>query len=81
MVNSNLPPNKVLLASDAIWFYLNMEKELPVSICMAPAEYVNAIKRIKTLADNPDLIIAGHDNKIFSKFPIVQDWIVRVAAP
>lgn len=78
LVNSNSKRNKVLLASDAIWFYLNLEKCLPISICTDTVEYVKAINRIKTLVENPDLIIAGHDNKIFSKFPKVQDWIVRI---
>lgn len=78
IVNANAGKDKVLLASDAIWFNLNLDKELPVSICMDPVQYVRAIKRIKTLAENPDLIIAGHDNSVFSKFPKVRDWIVRI---
>ena len=78
LVNANSDKNKILLASDAIWFYLNLEKELPISVCMDTTSYVKAIKRIKTLVTNPDLIIAGHDDKIFSKFTKVQDWIVRI---
>jgi glyoxylase-like metal-dependent hydrolase (beta-lactamase superfamily II) len=78
IVNSKSKRNKVLLASDAIWFYLNLEKGLPISICMDTVEYVKAMNRIKTFVENPDLIIAGHDNKIFSKFPKVHDWIVRI---
>jgi len=78
LVNANSDKNKILLASDAIWFYLNLEKELPISVSMDTTSYVKAIKRIKTLVTNPDLIIAGHDDKIFSKFTKVQDWIVRI---
>jgi len=78
LVNANSDNNKILLASDAIWFYLNLEKELPISVCMDTTSYVKAIKRIKTLVTNPDLIIAGHDDKIFSKFTKVQDWIVKI---
>lgn len=55
-----------------------MEKKLPISVCMDTTSYVIAMKRIKTLVSNPDLIIAGHDDKIFSKFSKVHDWIVRI---
>jgi glyoxylase-like metal-dependent hydrolase (beta-lactamase superfamily II) len=78
LVNSNSKRNKILLASDAIWFYLNLEKQLPVSVCMDPGLYVKAMERMKTLVTNPNLIIPGHDDKVFSKFPIIQDWIVRI---
>lgn len=78
LVNSNSEKNKILLASDAIWFYLNLEKELPISVCMDTTAYVAAIRRIKTLVTNPNLIIAGHDDNIFSIFTKVQDWIVRI---
>lgn len=79
LVNSGSEKNKILLASDAIWFNLNLEKELPISVCMDTASYVNAIKRLKTLVTNSDLIIAGHDDNVFSKFPEVRDWIVRIS--
>lgn len=78
VVNLNSERSKILLASDAIWFYLNLEKELPVSICMDTAAYVREIKRMDILVSNHDLIIPGHDDKVFSKFPEVQDWIVRI---
>lgn len=78
LVNPNSKKNEILLASDAIWFYLNYEKLLPVSVCMDSLAYVEAMKRIKTLVSNPDLIIPGHDDKVFSKFPEVQNWIVKI---
>jgi glyoxylase-like metal-dependent hydrolase (beta-lactamase superfamily II) len=78
LVNSNSEKDKVLVASDAIWFYLNLEKELPASICFDSAAYVNAIKRMKTLISNPELILPGHDNQVFSRFPKVNDHIVRI---
>ncbi len=78
LVNSNSGTNKILLASDAIWFYLNLEKLLPITLCRDTAAYVNAIKRMKTLVSNQDLIIPGHDGDVFSKFTIVQNGIVRI---
>lgn len=78
LVNSNSPKNKTILASDAIWFYLNLEKEMPISLCLDSVSYVKAIKRMKTLVSNQNLIIPGHDNKVFQKFPIVHDRIVKI---
>jgi glyoxylase-like metal-dependent hydrolase (beta-lactamase superfamily II) len=79
LVNANSKKNKILLASDAIWFNLNLEKELPISLCLDTASYVKAIRRMKTLVADQDLIIPGHDNKIFLKFPKVNDRTVRIA--
>ena len=78
LVNSNSEKNKILLASDAIWFYINLEKELPVSLSFDSTTYVKAIRRMKTLVSNPNLIIPGHDNDLFSKFPKVNDRIIRI---
>lgn len=78
LVNYNLEKNKILLASDASWFYMNLEKELPISICFDTAAYVNGIKRMKTLVSNPNLIIPGHDIEVISKFSKVNDRIVRI---
>lgn len=74
LVNSNSNKNKILLASDAILFYPNLEELLPITL----SRDTTVIKRIKTLVTNQNLIIPGHDDNVFSKFPIVQDRIVRI---
>jgi glyoxylase-like metal-dependent hydrolase (beta-lactamase superfamily II) len=78
LVNSNSKTNKILIASDAIWFYYNLNNLLPASLCIDPKAYVEAMKRMKTLVTNPDLIIPGHDDLVFSKFPKVAEWIVKI---
>jgi glyoxylase-like metal-dependent hydrolase (beta-lactamase superfamily II) len=78
LVNTHSEKNKILLASDAIWFYLNLERLLPITLCRDTSMYVNAIKRMKTLVSDQNLIIPGHDEIVFSKFPVVQDRIVRI---
>jgi glyoxylase-like metal-dependent hydrolase (beta-lactamase superfamily II) len=78
LINFNSRKNKILLASDAIWFYLNQEKHLPVSVCTDSVAYVQAIKRMDTLVTNRDLIVPGHDNRVFSKFPKIQEWVVKI---
>ncbi len=78
LVNSNSKTNKILIASDAIWFYYNYNNLLPATLCMDPKAYVEAMKRMKTLVTNPDYIIPGHDDLVFSKFPKISDWIVKI---
>lgn len=78
LVNSNSKTNKILIASDAIWFYYNLDNLLPATLCFDRVAYVEAMKRIKTLVTNPDLIIPGHDNIIYSKFPKVAEGIVKI---
>jgi glyoxylase-like metal-dependent hydrolase (beta-lactamase superfamily II) len=78
LVNSNSKTNKIVIASDAAWFYYNLDNLLPATLCMDPKAYVEAMKRMKTLVTNPDLIIPGHDDLVFSKFPNVKEWIVKI---
>jgi glyoxylase-like metal-dependent hydrolase (beta-lactamase superfamily II) len=78
LVNFNASRNRILLASDAIWFYMNFDKMLPASICMDPEAYTAAMKRMRTLVRKTGLIIPGHDEKVFSKFSEVKKWIVRI---
>jgi glyoxylase-like metal-dependent hydrolase (beta-lactamase superfamily II) len=78
LVNSNSKTNKILIASDAIWFYYNYNKLLPATLCMDPKAYVGAMKRMKTLVTNPDFIIPGHDDLVFTKFPNVAEGVVKI---
>jgi glyoxylase-like metal-dependent hydrolase (beta-lactamase superfamily II) len=78
LVNSNSKSNKILIASDAIWFYYNLNNLLPATLCLDPKAYVEAMKRMKTLVTNPDFIIPGHDDLVFSKFPKVTEGIVKI---
>lgn len=70
---------KILLASDAIWFYSNLEKMVPiVTYVMDTVSYVNAMKRMKTLVDDEKYIIPGHDNEVFSRFTKITDRVVKI---
>jgi glyoxylase-like metal-dependent hydrolase (beta-lactamase superfamily II) len=78
LVNSNSEANKIVIASDAIWFYYNYKNLLPATLCMDPKAYVEAMKRMGTMVKDPDLIIPGHDDLVFTKFPQVSEWIVKI---
>lgn len=71
---------KIILASDNIWVYYSLEHLVPPAAggTLDPAGYVNAMKRMKTLATSDKYIIPGHDAKVFSLFPGVADGIVEI---
>jgi len=79
LVNSNSTTNKIIIASDAIWVYYNLENSLAIPIfTFDPKAYVEAMKRMRTLITNPNLIIPGHDDLVFSKFPKIAEGVVLI---
>jgi len=79
LVNSDSKTNRIVIASDAIWFYFNLDNLLPVpTYTLDPDAYVRAMKRMKTMVTNPDYIIPGHDDLVFSRFPEVCKGVVKI---
>jgi glyoxylase-like metal-dependent hydrolase (beta-lactamase superfamily II) len=78
MINSNSKNDRIILASDASWFYYNLDHLLSVPLFIDSAAYIKTLKRMKTQVSDPDLIIPGHDDLVFSKFPKVADRIVKI---
>lgn len=72
--------NKIILASDNIWVYYSLEHMLPAAAggTFDPEGYVNAMRRMKTLVTNQKYIIPGHDAKIFSRFPVIKEGVVKI---
>ncbi|MRR23840.1 hypothetical protein EG830_12760 [bacterium] len=78
-VNTDSKANRIVLASDAIWFYFNLDNLLPIPrYTVDPDAYVGAMKRMKTMVTDPLYIIPGHDNLVFSRFPEVCKGIVKI---
>jgi glyoxylase-like metal-dependent hydrolase (beta-lactamase superfamily II) len=78
LINSNSLDKKILVASDAIWFYYNLEHLLPIPLTFDSDAYIEAMKRMKTIVPNTDYIIPGHDDLVFTKFPEITEWIVKI---
>ncbi|RYG50800.1 MAG: MBL fold metallo-hydrolase, partial [Chitinophagaceae bacterium] len=73
---------KTILASDNSWFYANLKYELPIPhYVFDPAAYIAQLKRMKTLVDDPRLIIPGHDADVFKRFPQVAPRVVKIELP
>ena len=72
--------DKIIIASDNIYSYYNLEhlKSAPKNATFDTDGYVNAIKRMKTLASDSKFIIPGHDGLLFSKFPGVAENVIKI---
>ncbi len=72
--------NRVVLASDNIWIYYNLDHMRPASTggTLDPAGYVNAMKRMKTMVSDVKFIVPGHDAAVFLKFPMAAAGVVEI---
>ena len=72
--------DRIILASDNIWLYYNLEylKSAPSYGTFDTSGYVKSMQRMKTLASHIKYIIPGHDPKIFSMFPVIEEGIVKI---
>lgn len=68
----------VVLASDNMYLYENLEKHAPIAQTLDADSNLRAQDRMKQIAANPRLIIPGHDPAVFDKFPRVSERVVRI---
>ena len=68
----------VVLASDNVYLFENIEKHAAITSTLDAKSNLAAQDRMKTLSASPDLIIPGHDPKVFSRFPKVSPHVVRI---
>jgi glyoxylase-like metal-dependent hydrolase (beta-lactamase superfamily II) len=77
-VGVNTSAGIVVLASDNMYLYENLEKHLPIAQTLDAASNLRAQDRMKQLAANPKLIIPGHDPAVMKNFPEVVPGVVRI---
>ncbi|HEY8733624.1 MAG TPA: N-acyl homoserine lactonase family protein [Puia sp.] len=73
--------DKVILASDNIWIYYNLDhlKSSPYpNGTFDTTAYVRSMQRMKTQASNIKYIIPGHDPAVFSRFHTIKPDIVQI---
>jgi len=68
----------VVLASDNMYLYENLEKHLPISQTLDAASNLRAQDRMKELAADPKFIIPGHDPAVMTRFPNPQPGVARI---
>ena len=68
----------VVLASDNMYLYENLEKHAPIAQTFDRESNLRAQDRMKTIAGKPELIVPGHDPAVLTRFPKVADGVVRI---
>ena len=69
---------KVVLASDNMYLYENMEKHVPIAATLDADSNLRAQDRMKQMAASPKLVIPGHDPAVFERFPKVAERIAKI---
>lgn len=69
---------KIVLASDNMYLYENLDKHVPIAATLDADSNLRAQDRMKQIAANPKFIIPGHDPAVFEKFPKVAERVVRI---
>ena len=68
----------VVLASDNVYLYENLDKHVPIAQTLDAAANLRAQDRMKSLATKPALVVPGHDPAELQKFAKVADGVVRI---
>ena len=69
----------VVLASDDVYLYENLERRVPIGQTLDRAANLRAQERMRGLASDAGLIVPGHDPQVFVRFPTPGRGIARIA--
>jgi glyoxylase-like metal-dependent hydrolase (beta-lactamase superfamily II) len=69
----------IVVASDALHYYANMERDNPFQTMFCVPDAVVAFSTMRRLADSDDHIIPGHDPLVLDKYPPAGDNLKGVA--
>jgi len=68
----------VILASDNMYLYENLDKHVPIAATLDADSNLHAQDRMKQIAASPKFVIPGHDPAVFDRFPKVAERVVRI---
>ena len=74
----NTAVGTVVLASDNMYLYENLEKHLPIAQSLDQDSNLRAQDRMKQLAAAPQWIIPGHDPAVMTKFPNPSPGVAKI---
>lgn len=74
----NTKAGTVVVASDNLYLYENLEKHAPIASTFDAASNLNAQDRMKKIASNPRLIVPGHDPEVFVRFPKPGNGVAKI---
>jgi glyoxylase-like metal-dependent hydrolase (beta-lactamase superfamily II) len=68
----------VVVASDNMYLYENLEKHVPISQTLDAASNLAAQERMTRIASSARLIVPGHDPAVFERFPSPGHGVARI---
>jgi glyoxylase-like metal-dependent hydrolase (beta-lactamase superfamily II) len=68
----------VVIASDNMYLYENLEKHAPIAQTFDADSNIKAQDRMRQIASRADLIVPGHDPEVFVKFPKPGNGVARI---
>jgi len=68
----------VVLASDNVYLYENLEKHVPIAATLDADSNLKAQDRMKRIAASERLIIPGHDPAVLKNFTAIAPGVVRI---
>lgn len=68
----------IVLASDNAYLYENLERHRPITQSLDTLSNLRAQERMARLASEPRLIVPGHDEDVFVRFPKPGNGIARI---
>jgi glyoxylase-like metal-dependent hydrolase (beta-lactamase superfamily II) len=77
-ITVNTAAGTVVLASDNMYLYENLDRHTPIAATLDAASNLRAQDRMKQLASKPEFIIPGHDPAVLKRFPEVSPGVVRI---
>jgi glyoxylase-like metal-dependent hydrolase (beta-lactamase superfamily II) len=80
VVRVNTRRGQVVLTSDAVHYYENLEAENPFPVLVNTIDYVEALHRVQELADGPDHLVPGHDPLVLARYPAASPELAGLVA-
>jgi glyoxylase-like metal-dependent hydrolase (beta-lactamase superfamily II) len=77
-VGVNTKAGRVVIASDNVYLYENLDKHVPIAQTFDAKSNLAAQDRMKRLATSPRLLVPGHDPDVFVRFPKPGNGVARV---
>ena len=68
-VSVNTASGTTVVASDIVYMFENIETMTPIGTGQSSLEAYKTLERIKEVASSIDLVVPGHDPKVYQKWP------------
>ena len=80
VVRVNTRRGQVVLTSDAVHYYENLDAENPFPVLVSTIDYVETLHRLRDLADGRDHLVPGHDPLVLASYPPARPELAGVVA-